>query len=205
MAPSQASGSSLPIPGLSLLIVHAGKKNDTNGDVCEACRGPIQELVDRNLCERVYEHQAYHHSYISHSGTIIDNEECPGAYPSEAIYGNEFIVVGGGLGYCHLRTSESLIRTRYGKSLPTKLHLPADCIYTAYVECEEGNSALASQASTITQVEFTRYLEPLLALGIKYLIGNDMDIHNPSRDVIVSIWSSKDLMLEQILARKYPC
>lgn len=196
------SGSYKPVQGLILVIVHSGYAGEEHGDTDKVSQGPIQRLINSNIAEKVFEHRAYGDSLTKHDGLIIDNEKCPGQYPSHQITGDEFIIVGGGLGYCHLSATTALIESRLKQKKSSKIHLPANSIYHNSVGYDTGDSFLESDIVSELNQDFSKYLRDILPLGIKYLIANNAIIPAPDRDVHLTIWSHSQEMLDAIVERE---
>lgn len=196
------SDSYKPVSGLSLVIVHAGYSGVEHGDVDEVCARPIQSLIDSKIFEKTYEHVSYGSSFVSHMGIKISNDQRPGAYESENIEGNEFVIVGGGLGYCHLKATSALIRQRAKDRSPTPIHVPLDCTYKNEQGYEGGDHFLASFLSGPDSREIASYLSEIIPLQLRYAIVNNELIGDSKRDVSITIWDRSSDMLEAIIERE---
>jgi hypothetical protein len=142
---------------------------------------------------------AFHQSLVRHHGIRIDNSRNPGNYHIDDLAGNDYIVVGGGLGNCHFGTYAALLSSRYTRQ--TTVHLPADAIYRTFEDYECGDTFLTSEPITLARKEFKRYVllaQLLSSSGYKITRDNVVIASEGKQDLRLMLWSSTNLMLEYL-------
>jgi len=181
---------------VSLVIVHATPEWDWD----KVSQKPIQQLVDRkDFGDYVYEFTANHHSFVNHDGAIIDNNRGHGDYHIDNLAGNDYVIVGGKLGECHLGVFVSILASRFGLSR-TRVHLPANSIYT---QEEDKDGIKSSQLVTPDNPEFRNY-EAVVRSVFKnrgyglYRDGN-RGSHIGSEALQLMVWTEKEKMFEYFL------
>ena len=180
---------------VALVIVHATKEWDWD----EVSKKPIQSLIDRNgFVDYVYEFTTNHTSFVNHNGTSIDNNAGLGNYHIGNLAGNDYIVVGGKLGECHLGAFVGILASRFGLS-KTRVHLPADSIYT---QEEDEDGIKSSQIVTPDNPEFRNYESIVRSVfkNMGYGLYRDGKRKNSKGDKLmqVMLWSESEMMLEYI-------
>jgi hypothetical protein len=185
---------------VSLIIVHANQKHDP--DIYS--RKAVQELIDTGFADYIWELNAFHQSLVKHGGVIIDNTKCPGDYHIDELAGNDYVVVGGGLGNCHLGAYIALLSSRFTRR--TTIHLPADAIYKTFEKEIEGELVLLSKLVTLSDKEFKNYEKAAKSVfnNQGYAIFRDEKkiISKGDKTLQLMLWSKKDQMLRYIEDKK---
>lgn len=184
---------------ISLIIVHANSKHDPS----MISKKPIQELIDKDFAHYIYEFVAHHDSFVKHDGILIDNNRCPGDYHIDNLAGNDYIIVGGGLGNCHFGVYLALLASRFTRK--TTIHLPGDAIYSTFEDSDaDDGKFLRSELSAIPDYEFRRYetLIKTVSDHCGYEINHDKKPVESSGEKLLQLmlWSSKKKMLHYLVA-----
>jgi hypothetical protein len=129
---------------------------------------------------------------------IVEQKNAPRLYFIENLTGKRFILVGGGLGFCHLREFKGLLNQlrqafKEGKKVEDiEIHLPLDSIYNG-----------VKHASMI-DTELAEYITALDKSGFNYEIqenGEKIAAFEKNREmptIKYNIWSNTDDMLEKL-------
>ena len=182
--------------GTSLVIVHANSQHDPD----KVSKRPIQKLIESNIVDYIYEFMAFHESFIRHDGIIIDNNRKHGEYHIDDLAGNNYIVVGGGLGNCHFGVYSSLLASRFTRK--TTIHLPTDSIYRTYEDYEGGDSFLTSELVDLTAKEFKRYQTLAKTISEGYELRKENRVVSSSGDkkLQLMLWSTAEKMVQYLAA-----
>lgn len=185
--------------GTGLIIVHANSTHDPK----HVSQRPIQELIDSEIADYIWEFQAFHHSFVSHDGEVIDCNRDPRNYHIDNLAGDEFILVGGGLGNCHLGVYISLLASRYAHT--STIHLPAPYIYhTARDSFDE--EVTDSRIVKLGNPLFNQYEDIAKAIfkekGCAIYHDNKKTLSQKKPSLTLRIWSEEKLLLKNLPVRR---
>lgn len=180
--------------GTALVIVHANSQHDPD----QVSKKPIQRLIDSDIADYIYEFMAFHESFVRHNGMIIDNNRSPGDYHIDNLAGQDYILVGGGLGCCHFGAYTSLLSARFTRK--TRIHLPADSIYLTSQDYESGETFLSSEIGDLAMKEFRRYKSLAGTISNGYTIKQDNMTKKSAGDkrLELILWSTTEMMMQYL-------
>ncbi len=185
-----------PLPDVSIVIVHVNEHYESIG----CCSIALKKLLEARVAKDVYEHSAYHESFLQEEiglqwnpkrgesprysdfelegirYHIVDNETVPGDYTIDNVQGRRFIVVGGsvGNGNCHELASERLAEQIFGILVANnvrELHFPLHCIYKSEIGYDSGEE----------------YMDAYIASDPKIVLGYTAHIKEAGRSFIATL------------------
>lgn len=180
---NQNSGSSKTLDDIVLIIVHTNDFHNPSKTAVDE----IQNLINSNIASVIYEYKASV-SQVQHNGILLHNK--PGDYLIPDLSGNKFIVVGGGLDYCHKAAYATVLLQTFAKS--KEVHIPVDCLYEQKKQVTTNNPKLDVYITLFKNLcpEYTIFQD----LGILYSSGKDNER--------LYLWSSHNQMVDYLNHRK---
>ncbi len=207
-----------PSQDTSLVIVHV---NNYYGSEC-VCFDSILHLLEERIASIVYEHASHDEAFLEkYLGTpfnrgqrysaydglgihycMVDNETDPGNYRIDPITGRRFIMVGGGLGNCHKKATETLVDQLYENN-PDKvseIHLPADIVYSPTEGYEGGDrwleGVIKNDISGLRAYSEVFGDRSYLMSVDKRIVDSNVSFEEPT--IHLAVWSNLGKMMDYV-------